>query len=53
MQVSAFHLDWTDIQQIVQVPACAEGFTSNLGKAHSNGFDFHAEALVTDALKLG
>ena len=53
MQLSAFHIDWTDIQQIVQVPACAEGFTSNLGKAHSNGFDFHAEALVTDALKLG
>jgi iron complex outermembrane recepter protein len=53
MQVSAFHIDWSDIQQIVQVPACTEGFTSNLGKATSNGFDFQAEALVTDSLKLG
>ena len=31
-QVSVFHIDWTDIQQIVQVPAGTEGFTSNLGK---------------------
>ena len=35
MQFSAFYIDWTDIQQIVQVPACTEGFTSNLGKATS------------------
>ena len=40
-------------QQIVQVPACTEGFTSNLGKATSNGFDFQAEALITDSLKIG
>jgi iron complex outermembrane receptor protein len=53
MQVSAFHINWSDIQQIVQVPACTEGFTSNLGKATSNGFDFQAEALITDSLKVG
>jgi iron complex outermembrane receptor protein len=53
MQVSAFHIKWTDIQQIVQVPACTEGFTSNLGRATSNGFDFQAVALVTEALKIG
>jgi iron complex outermembrane receptor protein len=53
MEVSAFHIKWSDIQQIVQVPACTEGFTSNLGQATSNGFDFQAALLVTDALKLG
>jgi outer membrane receptor protein involved in Fe transport len=53
IQVSAFHIQWNNIQQIVQVPACTEGFTSNLGKATSNGFDLQADLLVTDALKLG
>jgi hypothetical protein len=53
IQVSAFHISWNNIQQIVQVPACTEGFTSNLGKATSNGFDFQADLLVTDSLKLG
>ena len=53
MEASAFHIKWTGIQQIVNVPACTEGFTSNLGQATSNGFDFQAEALVTDSLKVG
>ena len=53
MQMSAFYIKWTDIQQIVQVPACTEGFTSNLGQATSKGFDFQAQALITDALKVG
>ena len=53
MQASAFHIKWRGIQQIVQVPACTEGFTSNLGEATSNGFDFQAQALVTDSLKVG
>jgi iron complex outermembrane recepter protein len=53
MQVSAFYIKWADIQQIVQVPACDEGFTSNLGHATSKGFDFQAQALITNALKVG
>ena len=53
LQLSAFYIKWTDIQQIVQVPACAEGFTSNLGQATSKGFDLQAQALVTNALTLG
>jgi iron complex outermembrane receptor protein len=53
MQISAFYIKWTDIQQIVQVPACTEGFTANLGQATSKGFDFQAQALITDALKVG
>jgi iron complex outermembrane recepter protein len=53
MQLSAFHIKWSDIQQIVQVPACTEGFTGNLGQATSNGFDFQAQALLTESLKVG
>ncbi len=53
MQASAFHINWNDVQQLLNVPQCAEGFTTNSGKATSNGFDFQAEALVTSALKLG
>jgi iron complex outermembrane recepter protein len=53
LETSAFHIKWSDIQQIVQVPACGEGFTSNLGKAVSNGFDFQAAAQATDSVKLG
>jgi iron complex outermembrane receptor protein len=53
MQLSAFHIKWSDIQQIVQVPACTEGFTSNLGQATSNGFDLQIDALITNSLKVG
>ncbi len=44
---------WSDIQQIVQVPACTEGFTSNLGKATSKGFDLQIDALIAQGLKVG
>ena len=53
LQGSVFHIDWNDVQQNQNVPTCQEGFTTNRGKATSNGFDLQAEALVTDALKLG
>lgn len=51
--LSAFYIRWSDIQQIVQVPACTEGFTSNLGKATSKGFDWQIEALLMEGLKVG
>jgi iron complex outermembrane recepter protein len=50
---SAFYIRWSDIQQIVQVPACTEGFTSNLGKATSKGFDLQIDALIAQGLKVG
>jgi outer membrane receptor protein involved in Fe transport len=53
LEASAFHIDWSNVQQNIYVPACSEGFISNLGKAKSNGFDFVVNVLVTDALKLG
>jgi outer membrane receptor protein involved in Fe transport len=50
---SAFHIDWSNIQQNVLPPACGASFTSNLGKATSNGADLVVNALLADSLKLG
>jgi iron complex outermembrane recepter protein len=53
METSVFHIDWSNIQQQVQVNVCTGSFTANLGKATSNGFDYQANALITDSFKLG
>jgi len=50
---SAFHIDWSNIQQNILPPACGASFTSNLGKATSNGADLEINALFADSLKLG
>jgi iron complex outermembrane receptor protein len=50
---SAFHIDWSNIQQNILPPACGASFTSNLGAATSNGADLEVNALITDSLKLG
>jgi outer membrane receptor protein involved in Fe transport len=50
---SVFHIDWSDVQQPVNLPACSQTFTTNLGKAVSNGFDLEATTLVSDSVKLG
>ena len=54
LQVSAFHIDWSNVQQSVSLPPslCPETFTSNLGKARSNGFDLQLAAAI-GALELG
>jgi iron complex outermembrane recepter protein len=55
LQASAFHIDWTNVQQAVSLPPslCPETFTSNLGKATSNGADLQATARIGDSLELG
>lgn len=55
MQISAFHINWSNVQQAVALPAsiCPALFTANLGKATSNGFDFQGTARIGDALELG
>ena len=53
VDASVFHIDWSNVQQPIQVPACAASFTSNLGAAVSNGFDLGVTALVGDSIKLG
>jgi outer membrane receptor protein involved in Fe transport len=54
LQVSAFHIDWSNVQQSVSLPPslCPETFTSNLGKARSNGFDLQFAAAI-GAVELG
>ena len=55
LQVSAFHIDWSNVQQAVSLPPnlCPETFTSNLGKARSNGADLQATALIGHSVELG
>ncbi|MGD0504727.1 MAG: TonB-dependent receptor [Steroidobacteraceae bacterium] len=55
LQASAFHIDWSNVQQAVSLPPnlCSETFTSNLGKARSNGADLQATARIGSALELG
>jgi iron complex outermembrane receptor protein len=48
---SAFHIDWSNIQQLAQ-PACGISYTFNAGKAVSNGFDLALQALPINHLKL-
>jgi iron complex outermembrane recepter protein len=54
LQASAFHIDWSNVQQAVSLPPnlCPETFTSNLGKATSNGADLQMTALI-GGLELG
>lgn len=53
VDVSVFTMDWEDRQQAVGVPACSSGFTTNVGKASSKGFDLVLNAQVTNRLKVG
>jgi len=46
IDASAFHIDWTNVQQAVSLPPneCPESFTANLGNAHSDGFELEVDA---------
>jgi outer membrane receptor protein involved in Fe transport len=50
MNGSIYYLKWDNIQQVNYLPSCGFKYTSNLGKAESEGFDMQGEWLVTDAL---
>ena len=41
---SVYHIDWSNIQQLVYVSNCGQQFVDNLGKATSNGFDVQMAA---------
>ena len=52
-QVSAYYIDWQDIQQSVSANGCfTSSYKDNLGKATVKGFDLGAEIRVTDQLSL-
>jgi len=53
IQASVFFIDWKDIQTVVNLPSCAQGFTANRGKAISRGFDLQIAGIIADGLKAG
>ena len=52
IQASAFYIDWKGIQTSLSLASCGQNFTTNLGQAISQGFDFQMAAIVFDGLKV-
>lgn len=52
IDASAFYIDWTGIQSGVGLPSCGEAFTTNLGKAISQGFDLQLSAVPARGLSV-
>jgi iron complex outermembrane recepter protein len=53
IQTSAFYINWSNIQTPVSLPSCAESFTTNRGKAISQGFDLQFAIAPMEGLKIG
>lgn len=52
-QVAAFHIDWKEIQQSIGLSGgCGFGFTDNVGKARSDGFEAEATLRPADPLTI-
>jgi iron complex outermembrane recepter protein len=49
---SAYHINWSNIQQVVYISNCGQQFVDNLGKATSNGFDVQLTAHPVKGLTL-
>lgn len=49
-QVSAFHINWSNIQQLVYVSNCGQQFVDNLGAATSNGVSLQLTAAPVSGL---
>lgn len=52
LNVAAFYIDWSNIQQDVVLPNAGFDFETNVGKARSVGFEFDARLRVTDQVTL-
>ena len=50
---SVYYIRWDDVQTQVGLTSCGNNFTSNAGRAISQGFDLQLTALITQDLKLG
>ena len=53
LDTSVYYIDWSNIQQAVGLASCGFGYTSNLGKARSQGFDLQADMAITGGLVAG
>ena len=49
---SAFYVHWDNIQQAIYVPQCGIQYTTNVGTAVSEGFDFEGEWKLTHAFEV-
>ncbi|QUD86573.1 TonB-dependent receptor [Phenylobacterium montanum] len=52
VDASVYHIEWSNIQQLVYVSSCGQQFVDNLGQAESNGFDVQFEAHPLHGLTL-
>ncbi|HEX4181111.1 MAG TPA: TonB-dependent receptor [Caulobacteraceae bacterium] len=52
VSISGYYIQWNHIQQAIMVPECGIQYTTNLGSAVSQGFDFQAQWQVTEGLEL-
>jgi iron complex outermembrane recepter protein len=53
VNTSLYFIDWSDIQQTVALASCGFAYTSNLGKARSQGIDLQADLSLTHDLVAG
>ncbi len=52
LNLAAFYIDWKDIQQDVVLPQSGFDFETNVGRAHSTGFEAEAKLKLSQALTL-
>jgi outer membrane receptor protein involved in Fe transport len=51
IDASAYHIDWTNIQNPEGVAGCGFSMIFNLGQAKSNGFDVNLQSLIGEHVK--
>lgn len=52
VNASLYHIDWSNIQNLVALNGCPIGYVANLGSANSDGFDLEVSARPTGSLLL-
>ncbi|HEY7643197.1 MAG TPA: TonB-dependent receptor [Steroidobacteraceae bacterium] len=50
--VSAYHIDWRDMQTLLLLPSCGAGLTENAGRASNNGVEVELSWLAPGSLEL-
>lgn len=51
-EIAYFHIDWDNIQQNIQLPACGFRYFNNVGSATIDGFEVAAAVNITEDLYL-
>ncbi|MBV8501193.1 MAG: TonB-dependent receptor [Paucibacter sp.] len=52
LNLAAYHIDWKDIQQDINLPTAGFDFETNVGKATSDGFEFELKAKLSSAFTI-